>query len=329
MIPVKGLDAGAWENWTSLCQQNYPTYEILFGVMNTNDLCVPTLEKLAATYPEKVRLLVGLTPKGFNHKDSILSYLLEKAQYEYIVFADSDIRVDSNYLATIVAPLEKTTVGLVTCAFVGFYPQSLGAALASLGRCADFIPSALLARVLDGKIRFAVGATLVTRQSSLERAGGLQFNRIGSDYNLGKRFVESGYEIVLSRYLLDADTGKESVREVWARELRWARTIRFNRGKQYYGMVFCYGLVYCLLLLLVTGFAAWAVVLTVVTLLIRYAQALIAIQQLGCWRLLGWLWCLPLRDGLSFLIWFLGAFGQKVFWRGRWLEITGDGLIRE
>ena len=327
MIPVKGLDAGALENWTSLCQQNYPDYEILFGVMDGNDPCIPTLKKLAETFPNRVRTVIGLTPLGFNHKDSILSHLLEIAQYEYIAFADSDIRVNKDYLRTIVAPLEKPQVGLVTCAFVGFNPQSLGAALASLGRCADFIPSALLARLLDGKVRFAVGATLATRQTSLEKAGGLQFNRIGSDYNLGKRFVESGYEIVLSPYILDADTGKESVKEVFFRELRWSRTIRFNRGAQYYGMVFCYGLVYCLPLLWVSALAPWAIALTTLTLLLRYLQVLIAITQLGCFGLLPWLWSLPLRDGLSFLIWFLGAFGQRVVWRGRLLQIEADGLL--
>ena len=71
--------------------------------------------------------------------------------------------------------------------------------------------------------------------------------------NLGKRITEAGYQVELSHYILESDTGKETLWDVITREVRWARTIRFNRGFQYYGMVICFGLVYSLLLLLMSG----------------------------------------------------------------------------
>jgi ceramide glucosyltransferase len=329
MIPVCGLDEGAWENWLSFCQQDYPEYEVLFGVRDSDDLAISVLEELSSKFPNKVRLYTGLSPLGTNHKDSILHHLLESARHEYLVFADSDIRVTSDYLQQIIAPLAEAEVGLVTCGFIGRNPQSLGAAIASFGRCFDFIPSALIARILDGQVKFAVGATLVTRKATLAKAGGLQFNRIGSDYNLGKRIVEAGDRIELSHYILESDTGKESLWDVFARELRWARTIRFNRGRQYYGMVVCFGTVYSLLLLPLTQGAEWAIALTLITWLIRYTQAIVALWCLNAPQLLPWLWSLPLREVLSLAIWLRGAFGQKVFWRGRYLQIEGDGIIRE
>lgn len=329
MLPVCGLDAGAWDNWVSFSKQDYPDYEILFGVRDLDDPAIPVLQKLSETFPEKVRLYTNLSPLGANHKDSILNYLLAEAKHEYIVFADSDIRVTSDYLKKNIAPLADPKVGLVTCAFIGRNPQSLGAAIASFGRCFDFIPSALIARILDGGVKFAVGATLVTRKATLKDAGGLQFNRIGSDYNLGKRVVNAGYQVELSHYLLESDTGNETLWNVMIREVRWARTIRFNRGSQYYGMVFCFGTVYSLLLLLVTGFAQWAIAVTLLTWFVRYFQVMVAVISLDAPKLLPWLWSLPLRDFLSLSIWLQGAFGQKVFWRGRYLQIEGDGIIQE
>jgi ceramide glucosyltransferase len=329
LIPVCGLDEGAWENWTSFCQQNYPNYEVLFGVTNPDDQAVPILEKLVATFSDRVKIFVGLEPRGINHKDSNLSYLLEASRHEVIIFADSDIRVSADYIRTITAPLVNPEIGLVTCAFIGYNPQSLEAALASFGRCVDFIPSALIARVLDGGFRFAIGATMATRKSTLAKFGGLQLNRIGSDYNLGKRAAASGYRVELSQYVLDSDTSGENLWQLFQREVRWARTIRYNRGAVYYLQVFCYGTVYCLPLLLLSGFAAWAIALCTMTLIVRYIQALIAISSLNSPKLLAWLWILPLRDLLSLIVWAIGTFGQRVYWRGRWLRVEADGLIKQ
>lgn len=329
MISVCGLDPDAWLNWLSFCQQNYPDYEILFGVTNPEDPAIPLLKKLMATAPNRVQVYTDLPPKGSNHKDSNLSYLLAKAQHETIIFADSDIRVNSEYINTVTAPLKNESVGMVTNVFVGRNPQSLGAAIASFGRCFDFIPSLLISRFLDGGLRCAVGVTIATRKSTLADFGGLHLNRIGSDYNLGKRAALAGYRVELSREVLESDTGKETVWEVFRRELRWARTIRFNRGAIYYTMIFCYGTVYCLPLLWLSEFANWAIALSLITFVLRYAQVIVAIFSMNCLKLLLWLWALPLRDLLSLVIWLTGAFGRSVYWRGRRLRIEGDGLISE
>ncbi len=328
LVPVCGLDEGAWENWSSFCKQHYEPYEVLFGVVDPTDPAVPVLEKLVKLFPDRARLLVGLSPRGINYKDSTLSYLLEAARYEVVIFADSDIRVSSDYVQTVTEPLIDPKMGLVTCAFVAHNPQFLGSALASIGRCCDFIPSALIARALDGGLKFAVGATIATRQATLANLGGLHLNRIGSDCNLGKRAASAGYHVELSRYVLESDTGRESLGQLAKRELRWARTIRFNRGWVYYTMAFCYGTVYCLPLLLITRFAPWAIGLTLATVTLRYGQAWVAAVDLNCSTLLRWFWVLPLRDGLSFGVWVMGAFGRGVYWRGRKLRIEGDGLIR-
>ncbi len=328
LVPVCGLDAGAWENWTSLCTQNYDDYEVLFGVVDPHDPAVPTLQQLESIYPDRVRFFTGLEPRGINHKDSSLSYLVEATQNNLLIFVDSDIRVHSDYISTVIRPLLRDEkVGMVTCAYIGYNPQSLGAAIASFGRCFDFIPSLLIARAIDGGLRCAIGTTIATRRDAFDHYGGLQLNRIGSDYNMGKRAAQAGYIVELSPYILESDTGTETVAAVYQRELRWARTIRFNRGAQYYSMIFCYGTVFCLPLVLVSGFAPWAIALALVTLLLRYAQVAVAIQCFQAPRLWRWLWALPLRDGLSFWIWLVGAYGQKVYWRGRPLRVYEDGLI--
>lgn len=326
LVPVCGVDVKAWENWLSICQQNYTNYEVLFGVMNPRDPSIPILKELIEKFPDRTQLLTELEPLGINHKDSNLSYLLAAAQHEVIIFADSDIWVNPEYIRTVTARLANSEVGLVTCVVVGHEPQFLSAALASMGRCVDFIPSLLIAQWLDRGLRCAVGATIATRRSTLAQIGGLQFDRIGSDYDLGKRTAQAGYRVELSHYVLESDTGNETIGQLFLRELRWARTIRCNHGYQYYGMVFCYGTVYCIPLLILSGVAKWAIVLSLITIAIRLVQVGVTVTQMNCLKLLQWLWALPLRDMMSFFVWSIGGFGRSIYWRGRWLQIEDDKL---
>jgi ceramide glucosyltransferase len=328
LVPICGLDAGAWENWASLCHQRCDRYEILFGVVDPLDPAIPLLQKLQATYPDRVRLLTGLTPRGANHKDSTLSYLVEAAEYDWLILADSDIRVAPDYIQTVINPLMNGRIGMITCAFIARNPGYVGSAIASLGRCCDFIPSALIARAMDGGLKFAIGMTMALHRSTLEAAGGLHLNRIGSDYNLGKRVAAAGYRVELSHLIMESDTGRETIAQVYQRELRWSRTIRFNRGVIYYTMFFCYGIVFSMILLAV-HFNSLSIIAVLITVSVRYLQAAIAIGQMSAFQLFRWLWLLPLREILSFWIWLVGCFGQRVFWRGRHLRIYEDGLIRE
>jgi ceramide glucosyltransferase len=327
LVPVRGIDAGAAVNWASLCEQDYPNYQVHFAAMDLADPAVSIVEQIIAQYPDRASLITDLPPRGPNHKDSNVTYLLEKTTADRIIFTDSDICVAPNYIRRVTAPLDDPAVGMVTCSYIARNPRYVGAALASLARCCDFTPSLLIARQLDGGVKLGIGVTMAVSPIALQQAGGIVCNRIGSDYNLGKRIAAAGYRIKLSRYVLESDTGKESIGQLFERELRWSRTIRFNKGPIYYAQIFCFGPVFCLLLLGLTGFAGWAIGLTIVTLLVRYAQATIATHSMDAPRLRRWFWLLPLRDGLSFVIWLVGGYGRTIYWRGRKLNIRGDGII--
>lgn len=331
LVPVCGVDQNARSNWTSFCCQNHDHYQVLFGVMDPEDPAVPILKELVARFPERAQLIFCQEVRGVNHQISNLTHLLEAADHEAVIFADSDISVGPDYLSRVSAPLADPAIGVVTCPYVDHDPQFLGAALAALGRGIDFIPSVLIARSLDGGLRFALGPTIATRQSVLSKIGGLRSiaNHIGSDYHIGKRAADAGFRVELSDYVLENPCGRETIWQVFQRELRWARTIRLNRGWQYYGLVGSYGTVYCGVLLLASGFQPWAVAIGLVTLVLRIIQAGVAIRSLDCPNLFRWLWALPIRDGISFIIWVSSLFGQSVKWRGRRLRIEAGGALKE
>ncbi len=331
LISVCGVDADAWKNWNSFCQQDYKNYEVVFGVMDLNDPAVPILKELVAKYPNRARLIFGLEVRGINHKFSNLTHLLEVAQHEIIVLTDSDIWVKPEYLRTVTSPLADPKVGIVTCGYLGHQPNGLPATLASLGRCINFIPSVLIARSIEKGLKFALGATIVTRKSVLEQIGGLKnvVNRIGCDYYIGNMVAAAGYRVELSQYILETNNGLEGFQHLFQRELRWARMSRGNRGSLYYSIACTFGTVYCIPLLLLSGAAHWAVIVCLITASVRIIQAVICICSMRCPKLLLGLWALPIHDVMSFVIWVAGMSGRTIYWRGRHLLIEPGGILQE
>jgi len=49
--PVNGTDPGAYESFRTHCLQDYPEYEIIFGVGDLADSAVPLIERLMREFP--------------------------------------------------------------------------------------------------------------------------------------------------------------------------------------------------------------------------------------------------------------------------------------
>src|ERR1700743_485829 len=116
MKPIRGLDPDAYENFASFCRQDYPEYEIVFCVGDASEPALPTIQRLIRDFPEcQIRVLMGSGRIATNDKVAKLARLTEEAKYETVVMSDSDVRVQPDYLRTIVAGLADSKVGAVTC----------------------------------------------------------------------------------------------------------------------------------------------------------------------------------------------------------------------
>src|SRR5207253_7994461 len=121
-------------------------------------------------------------------KVSNLVNIAASAEHDVLVIADSDIRVSSDYLKSIVAPLADPRVGLVTCLYrAGGSGRGWGA-LARLFIEEWFFPSALVSAT-GATMRHAFGATLAFRRRSLDAIGGFETvgEYLADDYVLGAR----------------------------------------------------------------------------------------------------------------------------------------------
>jgi ceramide glucosyltransferase len=184
--PIRGLDAQAYENFASFCRQNYPRFELLFGVSDYDDRAVSIVERLSQNFPQcNIRLVVG-RPKGANRKASLLQCLAAEAHHEVLVISDSDILVEHDYLAHVLHALRQPDVGAVTCLHRGRGDNGFWSVLGAAGVSYQFLPDALFASI-TGLARPCMGSTIAIRRETLNEAGGLESvaDRLADDYALG------------------------------------------------------------------------------------------------------------------------------------------------
>jgi len=331
--PVRGVDSEAYDNFASYCRLNYPVYEIIFAVTDPSDPIVPVIEKLQRDFPNtRIRLATSVERLGQNHKISNLYRLVKEAQYELLVMSDSDVRVGPDYLRELVGAFADPEVGAVTSFYRCAGGGTLAADLAMLGMCSDSLPSALIARKLEGGVQFAFGWTMATTKERLAEIGGWESmaDHHSDDFELGNRIARQGHRVEIMREAVSVVFPKETLQQLFGQELRWAIGLRNVRPFAYAGMIFTHGLPWMVLAAIVAGAAGWtgiAVAYLAAYLILRISVAWTA----GVWGLhdetiVKKLWLLPLRDAVTSVVWTLGLVSDRINWRGSEFRVK-NGLL--
>lgn len=330
--PLKGTDPEMYESFRTHCLQDYPEYEIIFGVNDSTDPAIPLVERLRQEFPQRaIRLMVCSQNIGSNIKVGNLVQMLARSKYETILINDSDIRVQSDYLRRVMAPLSDPQVGLVTCLYRGVASPTLGSRLESLGISTDFSAGVLAAWQLEGGISFGLGSTLALRRRDLEAIGGFEalLDYLADDYQIGKRIAGRGLRVKLSDVLVDTFLPAYTFSQFVDHQLRWGRTIRDSRRWGYLGLLVTFGLPWAVFALILFHGALWACGLLASVTAMRLAVALIVgcsvLHDRQAWSLL---LLLPLRDFVAVPLWFASLIGHRVVWRGESFVLKDGKLVR-
>ncbi len=330
MIPLHGADFEAYENYAGFCRQDYPEYQIVFGVRDARDSSVPIVEELIRNFPDRdIALVISDSTIGHNLKVSNLQNMLARVKHERLVIVDSDIRVRGDYLRKVLSPLSDPRVGLVTCLYRAAETPDFAAKLEAVGITAEFAAGVLMAWMLEG-VKFALGSTMATTRTRLEAIGGFYAlaDYLADDFMLGNLIDKDGHKVRLSHHVVDTAMQPSGFRGMMRHQMRWARSTRISRPMGYLGLILTYGTAVALLNIAVDRGSTFSIALLVTTLAVRLTMAwLIGVHWLGDKILRKYFWLVPVRDLLSFLIWSLSWVGKRVEWRGRLFEVARDGKM--
>jgi ceramide glucosyltransferase len=172
--PLCGSEPGLEAHLTSFFEQQYPSYEIIFGARREDDAALAIARRISARYPSvPVEIVVTGEPWRPNAKVCSLMKMYERAQHDYLIISDSDVRVGPNYIAEVVQPLHDPQNGMVTCLYRGLTTGGTWAKLEALGMSVEMTAGAIVANLLEG-MKFALGPTMAIRRDALEAVGGFE-----------------------------------------------------------------------------------------------------------------------------------------------------------
>jgi len=330
--PLKGTDPEMYESFRSHCVQDYPEYDILFGLSEADDPALEFVKRLKQEFPQHaIRMMVCEQNLEANIKVSNLAQMAREARYGVFVVSDSDIRVPPDYLRRVVAPLSDSNVGLVTCLYRGVASGTLGSRLESLGISTDFIPGVLAARAIEGGIRFGLGSTLAFGRRDLQTIGGFESfaDYLADDYELGKQIAALGKKVKISDVVVETFLPRYTMREFLTHQLRWARTVRDARPWGYAGLGLTFGLPWALLAVAAARGASWGWALVIAVLAMRLGVTFaVGRKVLRDRQALAMFPLLPLRDIVALLVWIVSFVGHNVAWRGDRFELKKGKLTR-
>jgi ceramide glucosyltransferase len=328
LVPLHGPEYSLEANVRAFVRQDYPAFQVVFGVAREDDAALAVARRIAAEHPAlDIAITVGFAPGARNPKLANVLSMMRAAAHETLVLADSDTLVDPAYLRTITAPLADPAVGAVTALFCGAPDDTFASRFGAMFMNEHFIPSALVER-LTGPLRHCFGPSNAFRAETLRAIGGFEAlaPHLADDFMLGNAIAGTGKQVVISSYVVRTTISEPSVPALFVHELRWHRTIRGVRPRGYAGMFLTYPIALALLAFAARpragslGRIALAFALRVA--LQRIAARVLAVEPAA-------LWMIAPRDLFGFALWLWGYAGSEVRWRGADLRIAEGDVLAE
>lgn len=326
--PLHGAEPELFDRLAALCTQDYPgRLELVCGVQAASDPAIEVVRRLQERFSD-VSITVHVDPRqhGSNRKVSNLINMLPLARHDTLVMCDSDMEVGPGYLAAIVATLEQSGVGAVTCLTHGVAGESVPSRIAALAINTQFLPQVVAALRLH-LAQPCLGATIAIRRQVLAQIGGLRAfaDVLAEDYAIGKAVREAGLEVALIPGSLGHACLDRGTAPMLSRELRIARTIKVIDPIGYAGTAIAHPFALASFGALLGGSGAGAALIG--ALVCRMVLCL-AVQR--TFRLPPQpYWLIPLHDLAAFAIYVVSFAGSTVTWQGYKYRIAHDGTMVE
>jgi ceramide glucosyltransferase len=326
--PIYGIDKGLEANLRTLCEQDYHDYQIVLSVQRTDDPALTILRRLAAEYPGRVTLVVKQSEPVVNGKVQNLVNALAAARHEVLVISDSDVRVQPDYLAAIIAPLFDPGVGYVCTLYRAAQADRWFEKLELLSINADFVPGVVFS-YWSGVASFCLGASVAFRRGDLESVGGMAClgDYLVEDYELGRRLIGLGKRMVLVTHAVEVLVGFPDARGWWNHQIYWDQNTKVAHPVGFFLTILTRAVPFALLYALCRPDPTGLGVLALAGAIRVGTAAAIAGLYLGDREGVRTMWMLPFRDLLAIVSWSIALSKRSFVWRGHRFGLTSAGRI--
>jgi ceramide glucosyltransferase len=324
--PVCGLEDLEQLTLASSFDLTWPDPELIFCVATRADPAVPFLNRLIAAHPAaNARILIGDSCETANPKLNNLIKGWQAATGDWIIMADSNLMLPSDYVEALMARFTPDT-GLVCAPPIAARPAGFWAEV-ECGFLNTYQARWQYAADAIG-FGFAQGKSMLWRRADLERLGGMAAlgSELAEDAAATKLVRAGGRAVRLAGPSFEQPIGRRSAAQVINRQTRWAQLRRLTFPSYFVPEI-------------LTGSLPPAVAGATASLLLDGPGLSVAVLLLSFWfgleallaRAAGWplSWRSPLawlvRDLLIPLLWVRAFTAGGYEWRGNRIAIAGTG----
>jgi len=331
--PVHGMEEQLAANLESFLQQDYPAYEVIFGVRDMDNPAARIAEEVRTRYPHiPSRIIVSGPPAWPNAKVFSLDKMIAASSRDYFIISDSDVRVAPDFLRNTIPPLLDPKVGLVTCMYRGIPAKDFWSWLEALGLSVEMSSGVMVADMMEG-MRFALGPAMAVRRDAIDAIGGIAAvaDYYSDDFELGNRIWAKDYKVVLSHHIVFNVLTSRSPLRTLGDQLRWMKSTRYSRPAGHAGTGLTYAMPFGILGL-ITAWLLGHPVLGIELFALACVNRMIQSVVVG-WsvardpRAVGLCWLYPLRDFLGFVAWAISYTSRDFYWRGEMYRFGKGGRI--
>jgi len=324
--PLYGAEPRLADNLASFLEQQHDgPIQLLCGVHRADDAAVAAVEALQARYPHaRIDLIVDPRPHGANGKVANLINLEPHIAHDIFALSDSDMVARPDYLAGLLAALDRPNTGAVTLAYHGRGDAGFWSRVAAAGLSWQFLPGVIFGTA-HGLAKPCMGSTIAMRLTTLAAIGGFAAfaDVLADDYAIGEAVAAQGLQVVVPPMLVAHASAEPDFGALWRHELRWGATIRDVVPLSYaMGVI---AMPFPLALLATPFLPLPGLALAGFALAVRMAVAIAVDRQAGART--APLWLLPLRDCLTFAVFIASLTVRSVDWRGAVLRMEPEGRI--
>ncbi len=320
--PLKGVDESLEANLATFFELDYPRYELLFGVCDSDDPAIPTVERLVRRFPGvPARLIVRSRRFGHNPKVNNLCNIAPYAQHDLWVISDSNVAVPRDYLLDLAKHIRQPRVGLVTSLIRGVGGGTVGACLENL-HLNGFIAGSTLAVSQLLRIPVSIGKSMMLRRETVEQLGGFEAfaDYLLEDGLIGREVRRLGYRTATTFNAVDNVNRGWELKNFFSRHLRWA-VMRRQLNILHYSAELVSNPIALSALALAVNPTAPAAMVAATFWLTKTLLELMTIRLVGGRADLVSAALLPLKDLVIGAIWPLPFFTNRVHWRGNILRV--------
>jgi len=324
--PLHGAEPRLADNLASFLEQDHDgPIQLLCGVQRADDPAISAVEAMKARFPDiRIDLMIDPTPHGANGKIANLINMEPHIAHDVVVLSDSDMVAPRDYLAGLLAALDRPGTGAVTLAYHGRGDAGFWSRVGAAGLSWQFLPGAAFG-VACGLARPCMGSTIAMRRGMLVAIGGFRAfaDVLADDYAIGEAVAAQGQVVTMPPMLVTHASAEHDFGELWRHELRWGATVR-NVVPVGYAMGVI-GIPLPLALLSIPFLPGPGLAATALALVVRLIVALAVDDRTGV-RPAPY-WVLPLRDCLTFAVFVASLTVRSVDWRGATLRMGKHGHI--